>query len=388
MKFFHISDLHIGKQLHHYNLREDQKDILEKIVEAAEREKPDAMLLAGDIYDSGVPSAEAVELFDFFLTRLSDAVPETSILIIAGNHDSGKRLSFASEILKKHKIHVAGLPPVEKEEFIRKVVLEDQWGKVNFYLLPFTKPSHLRKLREEPFSSYQEGIEFLLGREQIDKGERNVILSHQFYTASGRKPVQSESEVVSVGGIDQVDISVLKDFEYGALGHIHKSQDMGKNIRYCGTPLSYSVSEAGQEKSITVVTLEEKGKEPKIREISLRPLREVKKLKGSLGEIMEMAVGEITESYVSITLTDDIEAYEPMEQLKELYPRILELSVDNKRTRKVLDFSVEDVENVHPLTAFVQFFREMNGREMSQEERDLAEKIILQCTVEDGEEMV
>ncbi|MCM1256429.1 MAG: exonuclease SbcCD subunit D [Roseburia sp.] len=385
MKFFHISDLHIGKQLHHYSLRGDQKDILEKIVEAAKREKPDALLLAGDIYDSSVPSAEAVELFDFFLTRFSDALPKTSVLVIAGNHDSGKRLSFASEILKKHRIYVAGLPPVEDGEFIRKVVLEDRWGRVNFYLLPFTKPSHLRKFREEPFSSYQEGIEFLLGREQIDRDERNVILSHQFYTASGKKPIQSDSEVVTVGGIDQVDVSVLKDFDYAALGHIHKPQNMGKTIRYCGTPLAYSVSEADQEKSITAVTLEEKGKEPRICEIPLKPLHRVRKFKGRLQEILEMDEGSAREDYVSITLTDDIEAYEPMEQLKELYHRILELSVDNKRTRTVMDFSMEDVEEMQPLTAFVQFFQEMNGREMSEDERNLAEKIIVRCTVEKGE---
>lgn len=385
MKFFHISDLHIGKQLHHYNLREDQKYILEQIIELAKKESPDAILIAGDIYDSGVPSAEAVELFDFFLTGLSNEVPETSILVIGGNHDNGKRLSFARDILARQRIYVAGLPPVNPGEHIKKVTLEDAWGKVNFYLLPFTKPSHLRRIKEEPVSSYQEALEYLLEREEINREERNVVLSHQFYTSSGKKPSQSDSETLSVGGIDQVDVSVLKDFDYGALGHIHKAQNMGELIRYCGTPLAYSVSEAEQVKSVTVVLMEEKGKVPTVEEIPLSPLRQVRKLKGSLYEILCMAQGSIPEDYVSITLTDEIEAYEPSQQLKELYPRILELGVDNMRTRKAMDFSGEDVEELDPLTAFNRFFLEMTGREMTQEEQKLAERVVLKCTMETGE---
>ena len=385
MKFFHISDLHIGKQLHHYSLKEEQEHILNTIIDLAKREGPDAVLMAGDIYDSGVPSAEAVGLFDSFLTRLSRTMPEMWILVIAGNHDSGKRISFASDILAKHRICIAGLPPMEEGEFLKKVVLEDAWGRVNFYLLPFTKPSHLRKFKKEPFSSYQEAVEFLLEREQVEREERNVILSHQFYTSSGRKPEQSDSETISVGGIEQVDISLLKDFDYGALGHIHKPQNIGGHVRYCGTPLAYSVSEAEQAKSVTMVTLEGKGEEPDIRELPLTPLRRVRKLKGRLHEILEMAQGSIVEDYVSITLTDEIEAYEPMEQLKEIYHRILELGVDNKRTREVTDIFLEEVEDMNPLTAFMGFFREMRGRDMTEGERALAEKVVLRCTEESGE---
>lgn len=260
MKFFHLSDLHIGKQFYHYNMNAEQRDILSQIVALAEREKPDAVVLAGDIYDSPIPSAEAVSVFDSFLTALSSIEPQIAVLVIAGNHDSARRIDFASSILEKHKVHIAGMPPVREEEHLKKVTLTDAYGEVDFYLLPFTKPSYVRNLFEEEIPDYDTAVRKLIERETLDTGKRNVLVSHQFYTASGREPSTCDSEVRMVGGIENVDTAALLPFDYAALGHIHRPQKMGKpEYRYCGTPLQYSISEAQDEKSVTVVTLLEKG---------------------------------------------------------------------------------------------------------------------------------
>lgn len=380
MKFFHLSDLHIGKQLHHYNLKEDQQYLFQQILQMVREEQPQAVLISGDVYDSAVPSAEAVAVFDEFLTELSRVTPQPEIFIIAGNHDNGRRLSYASRILADARIHVVGLPPMQPEEHLTKVTLEDAYGPVDFYLLPFTKPAHVRGLMEQPNISYHSAVSFLIERETIDTTRRNVILSHQFYIAGDKEPEQSDSELHTVGGLDQVDISVLEPFEYAALGHIHRPQKMGREgVRYCGTMFPYSVSEAEDEKSITVVILEEKGTEPTIKTIPLEPKHKVRKLTGTLLEVLQAAEEEIQEDYVSITLTDDIDPYYPKERLEELYSRILELRIDNARTRKIMDFAEVKTEVMSPQEAFVQFFEEMNGREMTEEESDKIQEIILKC---------
>lgn len=380
MKFFHLSDLHIGKHLHHYNLKEEQQYILDRILLQIQKEKPDAVLLCGDIYDSTVPSAEAVEVFDEFLTKLSRITPKPAVLIIAGNHDNGKRLAYANEILKDSKIYIAGTPPMYPEEHLTKVTLEDEYGPVDFYLLPFTKPSHVRAFMEGAAVSYQEAVSFLIDREEIDRTRRNVILSHQFYLAAGKEPLQSDSEMHTVGGLDQVDVSVLEAFDYAALGHIHKPQCMGADtVRYCGTMFAYSVSEAKDEKSITVVTLEEKGTLPIVKTIPLKPKHRVLKLTGTLLEVLNMANESLQEDFVSITLTDDIDPYYPKERLEELYHRILEIQVDNARTRKIMDFAEVKIEVMNPKESFFAFFKEMNGRSMTEDESRKMEQIILKC---------
>lgn len=377
MKFFHLSDLHIGKQLHHYNMSAEQTDILQQILALAAKELPDAVLLAGDIYDTPVPSAESVAIFDKFLTGLSEITPQITILMIAGNHDSARRLSFANNILEKHGVHIAGLPPMQPEEHLKCVTLSDEYGEVDFYLLPFTKPSYVRKVFEEEITGYDMAVRRVLERETIDTSKRNVLVSHQFYTASGKAPEVSDSEVHMAGGIENVDVSVLEPFDYAALGHIHRPQWMGKEIyRYCGTPLSYSVSEASEEKSVTVVELGAKGSEPLIRKLPLEPLRQVRKLSGTLEEILNDTQAEWNHDFVSITLTDDVEAYRPKERLEERFDHILEIRVDNARTRKMLAFSGEKVELKSPYEAFQSFFGEMNGREMTEEESRLIQTVI------------
>ena len=384
MRFFHLSDLHIGKQLHHYNLKEDQKVILEEIIEYAKEYHPDAILIAGDIYDKSVPSAEAVTLFDEFLTGLSEITPAIPVLMIAGNHDSAERLQYASEILKRQHIYVAGSAPMTKEEHMPKVTFTDAFGEVDVYLLPFLKPSYVRNVFEgEAPESYSDAVKWLIEREEIDyKGRRNVLVSHQFYAGSV-PPETCDSETVSIGGIDNVHVQAVEQFDYVALGHLHGKQQVGKEyIRYCGTPLKYSVSEAGQVKCLTMVTLMEKAEPVTITELMLHPIRDVKKKAGTLEELLKGADPKEMGDYISITLTDEVDPYQPKERLEDVYSHILEIRIDNERTRNKLSEFDEETEIKSPFEAFNDFFEEMQGRSLTEEEKQFVVKIMEQAEEE------
>ena len=379
MKFFHLSDLHIGKQLHRYNLKEDQQVILKEVITYAKELRPDAIVIAGDIYDKSVPSAEAVNVFDEFLTDLSEITPEIPILIISGNHDSPDRLKYASEILKRHHIYLAGNVPERPEEHIEKVTLHDAYGEVDFYLLPFMKPAYVRNIFvDETPETYSDAVREIIKREKIDyKDKRNVLVSHQFYVGEkAESPETCDSEVFSVGGIDNVDIGSVKEFDYVALGHLHGAQCIGKpEIRYCGTLLKYSVSESTQNKSLTVVTLKAKGEKPEIENYPLHPLRDVRKKKGTLDEIIKEAQETEKDDYISITLTDEIDPYKPKEQLERIFSHILEIRVDNQRTRTKLKEMDEELVMKDPFTSFAEFYKEMQGREMNGEEETIMKEI-------------
>ncbi|WP_195464377.1 exonuclease SbcCD subunit D [Dorea longicatena] len=379
MKFFHLSDLHIGKQLHRYNLKEDQQVILKEVITYAKELRPDAIVIAGDIYDKSVPSAEAVNVFDEFLTDLSEITPEIPILIISGNHDSPDRLKYASEILKRHHIYLAGNVPERPEEHIEKVTLHDAYGEVNFYLLPFMKPAYVKNIFVDGIpETYSDAVKEIIKREKIDyKDKRNVLVSHQFYVGEkAESPETCDSEVFSVGGIDNVDIGSVKEFDYVALGHLHGAQCIGKpEIRYCGTLLKYSVSESTQNKSLTVVTLKAKGEKPEIENYPLHPLRDVRKKKGTLDEIIKEAQETEKDDYISITLTDEIDPYKPKEQLERIFSHILEIRVDNQRTRTKLKEMDEELVMKDPFTSFAEFYKEMQGREMNGEEETIMKEI-------------
>ncbi len=379
MKFFHLSDLHIGKQLHRYNLKEDQQVILKEVITYAKELRPDAIVIAGDIYDKSVPSAEAVNVFDEFLTDLSEITPEIPILIISGNHDSPDRLKYASEILKRHHIYLAGNVPERPEEHIEKVTLHDAYGEVDFYLLPFMKPAYVKNIFVDGTpETYSDAVKEIIKREKIDyKDKRNVLVSHQFYVGEkAESPETCDSEVFSVGGIDNVDIGSVKEFDYVALGHLHGAQCIGKpEIRYCGTLLKYSVSESTQNKSLTVVTLKAKGEKPEIENYPLHPLRDVRKKKGTLDEIIKEAQETEKDDYISITLTDEIDPYKPKEQLERIFSHILEIWVDNQRTRTKLKEMDEELVMKDPFTSFAEFYKEMQGREMNGEEETIMKEI-------------
>ena len=379
MKFFHLSDLHIGKQLHRYNLKEDQQVILKEVITYAKELRPDAIVIAGDIYDKSVPSAEAVNVFDEFLTDLSEITPEIPILIISGNHDSPDRLKYASEILKRHHIYLAGNVPERPEEHIEKETLHDAYGEVDFYLLPFMKPAYVKNIFVDGTpETYSDAVKEIIKREKIDyKDKRNVLVSHQFYVGEkAESPETCDSEVFSVGGLDNVDIGSVKEFDYVALGHLHGAQCIGKpEIRYCGTLLKYSVSESTQNKSLTVVTLKAKGEKPEIENYPLHPLRDVRKKKGTLDEIIKEAQETEKDDYISITLTDEIDPYKPKEQLERIFSHILEIWVDNQRTRTKLKEMDEELVMKDPFTSFAEFYKEMQGREMNGEEETIMKEI-------------
>lgn len=372
MKFFHLSDLHIGKQLHLYSLKEEQRAVLNEIIQYAEKEKPQAIVIAGDVYDKSVPSAEAVAVFDEFIRRLSEL--SLKILVISGNHDSPERLEFAGSLLEKQGLYIAGLPPVKETDRIKKVVLRDEEGEVCFWLLPFFKPSYVRGIFQDKENlSYTEAVKMLLEREEMDLSVRNVLVTHQFFTASGKEPLRSDSETVYVGEAGNVDISAVQNFDYVAMGHIHKAQSVGEaRFRYCGTPLKYSAGESKDTKTLTSVTLGKKGQTAAIEELSLSPVRDVQQLKGRFEELMKLG----TEDYVSLTLTDEKMPYQPREQLEKVFPNILELKVENTRTKRELSGFLKEAEQAEPSVLFENFYEEIHGISMTEEERKLVGEIL------------
>lgn len=333
MKFFHLSDLHIGLKLMNRDLREEQMDILRQVTDLAREEQPDAVVIAGDIYDKAVPAAEAVEVFDSFITKLKRAVPEAEMMLISGNHDSGLRLNCFREILDEQKVHMIGLPPRREEEYIEKVTLQDEFGPVNFYLLPFVKPSMVKQIvgvdENGNNLSYDATLHKLIAREEVNTTERNVLVSHQFYLPVGENAESVErmdSEIRTVGNIDAVASDVLEAFDYAALGHIHKPMKVGSELyRYCGTPLACSVSEAGQQKGVIMVEIGEKDSKTsvKITVLPLKPLREVRIIKGSLEEVLAQAC----EDFVTVILTDrvDLDIMDMQDRIRMAFPYLLEI---------------------------------------------------------------
>ena len=367
MKFFHLSDLHIGLKLMNRDLSEDQEYIFRQITDLAAMHRPDAVVIAGDIYDRAVPSAEAVELFDRFLTGLTQALPGTAVMIVSGNHDSGLRLNCFRSVLARQQVHMIGLPPQRPEEFIEKVVLEDDWGPVNFYLLPFVKPSMVKQIvgTEENGNnlSYNETLRRLIDRENIDESWRNVLVSHQFYLpphVQADQVERMESEIRTVGNIDEVSGEMLRIFDYAALGHIHKPMKVGDEFhRYCGTPLACSVSEAGQDKGIVMVEMEEKGN-LKTSVLPLTPLRQVRLLRGTLSQVLAQACGD----YVTVVLTDrtDLDILDMQDRLRSAFPRLLEI---RRETMRQADYRVqaEPGKQLDPFDLCCAFLGETTGEE-------------------------
>lgn len=376
MKFFHLSDLHIGLKLYNRDLSEDQKYIFRQITDLAKKEKPDAVLIAGDIYDKAIPSAESVSIFDEFVLELKREVPDAVIMMISGNHDSAPRVNIYRDILKEQQIYMVGLPPQRPEEWIQKVTLEDQWGKVNFYLLPFVKPSMVKQIVGTEDNgillSYQDTVKRLLERESIQKKERNVLVSHQFYLPSGEKAEEIErmdSEIRTVGNIDQISADILEVFDYCALGHIHKPMKAGSDkIRYCGTPLATSVSEAGQKKAVLCVELKEKGR-CDITALPLHPLHEVTVIKGGLEEVLKKAC----EDYVSVVLTDevDLDVLDMQDRLYAAFPNLLEIRRETARKTDYEKAEVQMKADTDPYDLCCAFLKDLE-----EAEKELLQEVI------------
>ena len=370
MKFIHLSDLHIGKRVNEFSMIEDQKYILKVILNIIDDEKPDGVLIAGDVYDKSVPSAEAVQLLDDFLRRLAERKLPT--YIISGNHDSAERLSFGGRLMDMSGIHLSPVYNGKVEPF----TLTDEYGKVNIYMLPFIKPVNVKRFfPDSEIESYTDAIKIAVDSMNVDEKERNIIVTHQFVTGASR----SESEEISVGGSDNVDASVFDAFDYVALGHIHGPQKIGReSVRYCGTPLKYSFSEANHKKSVTVVEMGEKGK-IEIRTVPLVPKHDLREIKGKYEEILlkENYEGTNTEDYIHITLTDEEDIPDVMNRLRVIYPNIMKLDYDNKRTRSNQAVGkAEGVEKKSPLELFSEFYYDRNGQTMSEEQTAFMQNLI------------
>lgn len=367
MKLIHLSDLHLGKRVNEFSMLEDQRHILTQILEVVDQERPDGVLIAGDVYDKPTPTAEAVALLDDFLVELSRR--RLQVLLISGNHDSPERLAFGGRLMEGSGIHIA---PVY-DGAVRPIPLYDQYGPVWCYLLPFVKPAHVRRFfPDREISSYTDALSAAIGAMEVDQEARNVLVTHQFVTGAAR----CDSEERSVGGSDNVDAAVFDGFDYVALGHIHGPQRVGREtMRYCGTPLKYSFSESDHHKSVTVVELGKKGT-VEVRTQPLTPLRDMVELRGTYEELTRRDFYQGTSyqsDYIHITLTDEEDIPDAVSKLRILYPNLMKLDYDNTRTRAGgLADEAGDVQSKSPMELLEEFYQQQNGQPMTQVQRAFA----------------
>ncbi len=370
MKFIHTADLHLGKRYSELSLLDDQKYILNKMLDAVDDERPDGFIIAGDVYDKSVPSEGAVELFDFFLNALADR--GVQVFVISGNHDSAERLSFGASLMSPRGVHIS---PVFTGK-VAPVEMRDKYGKLNVYLLPFVKPATVKRFFGEDITSYTQAVRAALDGMEIDKSARNVLVAHQFVTGAQ----SSGSEEFSVGDVGNVEKQVFKDFDYVALGHIHGAQNVdGQRVRYSGTPLKYSLSEAKSEKSLTVVEIKEKGNLT-VREIALAPMRDVKEIRGKYDEITRRDYYENTtlkNDLLHVVLTDEDEVFDALGKLRIIYPFVMSIRYDNARTRESGELEgVGAVASRSPSELFAALFEAQNNRPLGAEQEQIVQSLI------------
>lgn len=376
MKLLHIADLHIGKTVNGFPMLEDQRHALAQVLAIAERENADALLLAGDIYDKSAPSAEAVALVDWLLCEV--AKRSLPCFAIPGNHDSAERVAYAAGPLALQGIHMAPL----FDGLVKSVRMQDEFGSVTFWLLPFLKPANVRRYfpDAEIGTDYTAALRTVIDACDIDETQRNVLLCHQFVTWNGSEPERSDSEL-SVGGLDNVDASVFERFDYVALGHIHRPQRIGRDpVRYAGSLLKYSASETEHVKGAAIVTLGEKTENGEtLIEISLaplKPLHDMRKVKGPLNELIDPAIAESADrdDYLHVTLTDEEPAIDALARLRAVYPNVMSLEYERKRQRSSNDAHTasDDKETLDPVTLFARFFEERTGAALSDQQEQIA----------------
>ncbi|MFQ9014518.1 MAG: exonuclease SbcCD subunit D [Lacrimispora saccharolytica] len=383
MRFLHTADLHIGKRVNEFSMLEDQEYILRQILKTADKEQVEAVLIAGDVYDKQVPSAEAVRLFDWFLTQLNSR--KLPVFVIGGNHDSVERLSFGAQIMEESGVYLT-------QSYDGKVVpvrLEDEYGPVNLWMLPFLKPAMVKRFfPEQDIVTYQDALETVIGHMELNREERNLLIAHQFVTGAVTGGSEDSVEVF-VGGVENVDASVFADFDYVALGHIHRAQSAGgERIRYSGTPLKYSFSEIRHEKSVTIAELKEKGSLT-VHQEPLKPLHDMREIRGSYEELVlrENYQGTDLEDYLHVILTDENDIPDVIGRLRSIYPNIMKLDYDNQRTRRNQELMKEEAAvEQSPMELLGQFFSQQNNQEMSPEQTEYARTLMETIRKEEGVE--
>lgn len=380
MRLMHLADLHIGKKVNEFSMLEDQRYILEQVFYLAKEQKVDGILIAGDIYDKTIPSVEAVSLFDTFLTRLSqEGFP---VYMISGNHDSAERLSFGARLMRKSNVYVAS----EYTGCVEKVSVQDAYGVIDIYMLPFIKPAYVRAVfrdEAEEIRTYQDAVAYVMGNVELDKEHRNVLLAHQFVTGA----VTCDSEEHSVGGLDQISTDCFEGFDYVALGHLHGAQTVGSDtVRYAGTLLKYSFSEVNHKKGVTIIELKEKGNVT-VETYPLKPRHDMRRLRGSYEELTNRLnyVGTDTEDYVQITLTDEEDIFDAVGKLRAIYPNLMKLEYDNTRTRENGQLQMYDAEeDKTPIELAEELFELQNNKPMREEQKQYLQAVITELWEKEG----
>lgn len=370
MKILHLSDLHFGKRLNNFSLLEDQIYVNQQIFQLAKNQKIDAVIIAGDIFDKSIPSADAVQLFDEFLNSWAEL--NLPIFIINGNHDSAERLSFGLNIFSHNNIYIS---PVYNGE-IKSITLKDNYGNINFYLLPFLKPSMVRPFfSDEEIKSHTQALKIALKNLPLNKDERNILIAHQFVTGA----VVSDSEEINVGGLDNIDAHIFDDFDYVALGHIHTPQTILRDtIRYCGSLLKYSFSEANQQKSATIIDITTK-EQINITTFPIKPLHDMRKIKGSYAELTNRQnyINTNTDDYIFATLTDEEDIPDAINRLRSIYPNIMQLEYDNKRTRTNQIIDTSDINSLKtPIEFFNEFYQLQNNQGLNDAQMQIMQDLI------------
>ena len=371
MKFFHLSDLHLGKRVNEFSMIENQADILQKIIAFAKENKPDAVLIAGDVYDKSTPTIEAIQLLDKFLVQLNEL--NITVFMISGNHDSVERVAFGAELLKHSNIHIVQ----SYKGKINPIVINDKFGEINIWLMPYLKPSLVREYFPQiTIGTYNEAVFAALSNIEINNKSRNLLVSHQFVTGA---ELSEDSEELSVGSSENIDGSMFNGFDYVALGHIHRPQNIGREtMRYCGTPLKYSYSEINQQKSVTVVEMKNKG-EIKISQLPLVSKHEMREIKGTYEELMNRNFYrkiDTENEYIYIVLTDEYDEPDALTKLRNVYKNIIGFRYDNKRTRTDETLGrISDMDNKKPSELFDSLFVVQNGHEMNEEQKEYVREL-------------
>lgn len=377
MKILHLADLHFGKILQEQSLIEDQEYILKEIINIIKEKEIKALLISGDIYDRSVPPTEAVNLLDNFLKILIKDL-KIKVFIISGNHDSKDRLGFGNKIFEDEGLYIES----KYNGRLKKVKLEDEYGPLNIYMLPFIKPVEVKKFFEDDLeNNYDLAINKIIEKEEIDESERNIIMVHQFVTAGNVKPERTESEVLSLGGIENVDVSNFKSFDYVAIGHVHRPQKIGRDTaRYAGTILKYSFSEINHNKSIPIIDIKEKGNIT-INLLPLKPLRDMREIKGPIEELIKeenYKEGNL-EDYIKAIITNEEPVYDAIGKIKKIYPNTLKLEIQNSKTinkNEEQNINLEELKKKSELELFSDFYKLQNNLDLNEEQKEIVKNII------------
>lgn len=377
MRILHLADLHLGKILQEQPLIEDQKYMLEEIIKKVQEENIEIILISGDIYDRSIPQTDAVDMLDYFLNKLIKDLKK-QVFIISGNHDSKERLGFGNKIFENDGLYISS----KYEGQIKKVELQDEYGKLNIYLLPFIKPVEVKKYFEDEILSYDETIKKIIEKENIDETQRNIILTHQFVTCIGEEVERTDSETISLGGIDNVDISNYDKFDYVAIGHVHRPQRIGRDTaRYAGTMLKYSFSEVNHKKTIPIIDFKEKGN-INIKLVELTPLRDMREIKGPIEELTkkENYKNTNTEDYIKAIITNEEPVYDAIGQIRKVYPNVLKLEIQNSKSsvsqNDEKEKKLQNIKNKSEVELFNEFYKFQNYTELNDEQTQVIENIV------------